>query len=154
MSINRFLEISRWLGIALGIFFAFYLTKNVQQQFIIFSIFAVISICGLTFIEAFFFSKESSLISGYGEGGAYQLQSGLHFLALTLAIIVAFLLGWGFFAYLGVYIVLLFFLTLSAINHLINGLKEKIILNTFLRPILTILLWVISLYFLLPALGI
>jgi hypothetical protein len=139
--------------VAIAIFLAFYLGSNAQSQFNIFAILTVVFIAGFTAIEGLFFSKSASEVSGYGEGGAYQRQSTLHFLALTVTMIVAFLLGWGFFAYLGLFIFLMIFLTLSAANHLYSGLKDKFVLNSLLRPVLTILLWIIGIYFILPALN-
>jgi hypothetical protein len=152
--INRYLEIFRWLGVAIGIFLAFYWGNNALTQFNIFAIFSVIFIAGFTAIEGMFFSESAGEVSGYGEGGAYQRQSALYSLALTITMIVAVLLGWGFHAYLGLLIFLMIFLTLSSINHLYTGMKDKIVVNSILRPILTILLWIITLYFLLPALHI
>lgn len=151
--INRILEIIRWFGIALGIFLAFLLGTTPMQQFNIFAIISMIFITGLTAVEGLFFGKTASEVSGYGEGGAYQRQSALHFLALFLAIIIAVILNWGFFAYLGIYTVLLIFLTFSAINHLLTGIKEKFVMNTLLRPLLVVLIWIITLYLLLPALA-
>jgi hypothetical protein len=151
--INRFLEIIRWSGVALGIFFAFYWDTNPQAQFSIFAIFTVIFLAGVTAIEGIFFSEGATLVSDYGDtGGGYRRQSRMHFLAITVVMLIAWLMNWGFYSYLAIYMVLLVFFTFSAINHLYTGLKEKFVMNTLLRPIGTIFLWVITLYFLLPAL--
>jgi hypothetical protein len=151
---NRFLEIMRWVFVAIGIFFAFYWgNNNPQTQFSIFAIFSVIFLAGFTAIEGIFFSEGGAEVAGYGnDGGGYRRQSRMHFLALTVAMILAWLLNWGFFAYVGIYMVLLLFFTFSAINHFYTGLKEKFVMNTLLRPVLTIFLWIVTLYFLLPAL--
>jgi hypothetical protein len=146
------MEIIRWCGVALGIFLAFFIGNSAQEYFMIFALFTVMFIAGITFIESFFFGEEGSKISGYGVGSGYQRQSGLHFFAIAVTMLVALGLGWGFYSFLGIYMVLLIFLTMSSLNHLYTGLKEKMVMNTFLRPILTILLWVISLYFIWPAL--
>lgn len=152
--INRFLEILRWLGVVLGIFFAFLWGTGSVQQFNIFALFSVIFIAGLTAVEGLFFTKSASEVSGYGEGGAYHRQSTLHFMALTVCMIIVLLLNWGFFAYTAIYMVLLIFLTFSAINHLYTGIMEKFVLNTLLRPLLTVFIWLITLYFLLPAINV
>ncbi|HMK53831.1 MAG TPA: hypothetical protein VK444_03535 [Methanobacteriaceae archaeon] len=152
--INRFLEILRWTGVAIAIFFGFYLGTNPQSQFSIFAIITVLFVGGITTLEIFTLAKSGSDVSGYGKGGAYQRQSGVHFLAITLTMILAWFMGWGFYAYASIFMVLLIFLTLSAVNHLYSGLKEKFVLNTILRPLLTLFLWIISLYFLLPALAV
>ncbi|EKQ52505.1 MAG: hypothetical protein B655_1876 [Methanobacterium sp. Maddingley MBC34] len=152
--INRFLEIFRWVGVAIGIFFAFYWGANPQSQFNIFAVFTVVFIAGFTAIEGLFFSESASEVSGYSGGGAYQRQSSLQFLALTVTMILSLILGWGFYAYLSLLIFMLIFLTVSSLNHLYNGFKEGFVLNSFLRPILTLFLWAITLFFILPALNI
>ena len=151
---NRFLEIMRWVFVAIGIFFAFYWgNNNPQTQFSIFAIFTVIFLAGFTAIEGIFFSEGGAEVAGYGgDGGGWRRQSRMHFLALTVTMILAWLLNWGFFAYVGIYMVFLLFFTFSAINHFYTGLKEKFVMNTLLRPVLTIFLWIVTLYFLLPAL--
>ena len=151
--INRFLEIFRWVGVAIGIFFAFYWGTNPQSQFNIFAIFSVVFITGFTAIEGLFFSESASEVSGYAGGGAYQRQSTLHFLALAVTMILSLIFGWGFYAYLSLLMFMLIFLTLSSINHLYNGFKDGFVINSFLRPILTLFIWIISLYFILPALN-
>ena len=151
--INRFLEILRWVGVFLGIFFAFLWGSGPLQQFNIFAIFAVVFVAGLTGIEGLFFGKSAVEVSGYDQGSAYQRQSAFNNLALAITAVLALLLGWGFYAYVGLLMVLLIFLTFSAINHFYTGIKEKFVPNTLLRPLLVILLWIISLYFLLSALG-
>jgi fatty acid desaturase len=150
--INRFLEVIRWAGVALGIFFAFYWGNNPQSQFSIFAIFTVIFLYGFTAIEGLFFSEGAKEVTGYGEGGGYARQSRINFISVALAMILAWLLGWGFYAYLALFIAALIFFTFSAINHFYTGLKEKFVPNTLLRPLLVIFLWAVSLYFLLPAL--
>jgi len=152
--INRFLEICRWIGVAIGIFFAFYWSTNPQSQFNIFAVFTVVFIAGLTAIEGLFFSESASEVSGYSGGSAYQRQSSLHFLALAVTMILSLILGWGFYAYLSLLMFMLIFLTLSSLNHLYIGLKEEFVINSFLRPILTLFLWAISLFFILTALNI
>jgi hypothetical protein len=150
--INRFLEILRWCGVAVGIFLAFLLGTGPVQQFNIFAIISVIFVAGLTAVEGLFFGKSAAEVSGYGEGGVgYRRQSQMHFIALFLAIIISAIFSWGFFSYFGIYLVFILFLTLSAINHFYTGIKEKFVVNTLLRPLLVVLIWVITLYFLLPA---
>ncbi|PKL67538.1 MAG: hypothetical protein CVV28_04465 [Methanobacteriales archaeon HGW-Methanobacteriales-1] len=152
--INRFLEIMRWAGVALGIFFAFYLgNNNPQSQFSIFAILSTVFLAGFTAIEGMFFREGGGKVAGYGDQGeAWRRQSRMHFLAITVTMIFAWILNWGFYAYLGIYMVLLVFFTFSSVNHFYTGLKEKFVINTILRPILTILLWVMTIYLLLPAL--
>jgi hypothetical protein len=151
--INRFLEVMRWAGVALGIFFAFFWGNSPQSQFSIFSIFTVIFLAGFTAIEGLFFREGGAEVAGYGDQGAgWRRQSRMHFLAITLVMFFAWVLNWGFMAYLAIYMVLLVFFTFSAINHFYTGLKEKFVINTLLRPVITVFLWGITLYFLLPAL--
>ncbi len=143
----------RWAGVALGIFFAFYSGTNPQSQFSIFAFFTVIFLAGFTAIEGIFFGESAAQVSGYGDSGSgYRRQSRMHFLAIAVVMLFAWWLNWGFNAYLAIYMVLLVFLTFSAVNHFYTGIKEKFVANTLLRPLGTIFLWVVTLYFLLPAL--
>ena len=62
---NRFLEIMRWVFVAIGIFFAFYWgNNNPQTQFSIFAIFTVIFLAGFTAIEGIFFSEGGAEVAG------------------------------------------------------------------------------------------
>jgi hypothetical protein len=143
----------RWAGVALGIFFAFYWDTNPQLQFSIFAFFTVIFLAGVTAIEGIFFKEGAAQVSGYGDTGeGYRRQSRMHFLAITVVMLIAWFMNWGFYSYMAIYLVLLVFFTFSAVNHLYTGLKGKFVMNTLLRPLGTIFLWIITLYFLLPAL--
>jgi hypothetical protein len=143
----------RWAGVALGIFFAFYWDTNPQLQFSIFAFFTVIFLAGVTAIEGILFKEGAAQVSGYGDTGeGYRRQSRMHFLAITVVMLIAWFMNWGFYSYMAIYLVLLVFFTFSAVNHLYTGLKEKFVMNTLLRPLGTIFLWIITLYFLLPAL--
>jgi hypothetical protein len=153
IKINRLLEIIRWTGVAFGIFLSFYLSNNPQIQFSIFAIVTVIFLAGFTVIEGVFFGEGAEVVSGYGgQGEGYRRQSRMHLMAITLVMIIAWILNWGFYSYVAIYMVLLVFFTLSAINHLYTGIKEKFVLNTILRPLATIFLWIMTIYLLLPAL--
>ena len=135
------LEISRWVGFGIGIFFAELPGQDPAQAFSIFSIWTVLSIAGLTGLESVFLGEASSRLSGYGKGGAYQRQSGFNNLALALAMLLAYSLGWGIYAKVALLTTLLIFLTLSACNHAYSALKENNKkLKNFLRPIMTIFL--------------
>lgn len=152
-SMNRLIEILRWAGVALGIFFAFYWGSDPQSQFSIFAFFTVIFLAGFTAIEGLFFGEGAAQVTGYGDqGSGYRRQSRMHFLAITVVMFFAWLLNWGFYAYMAIYMVLLVFFTFSAVNHFYTGLKEKFVMNTLLRPLVTVMLWMITIYFLLPLL--
>jgi hypothetical protein len=141
IKICRLLEILRWTGVGAGIFFAFTFGKDPAQLFNILSLFVVISIAGFTGIESVFLGEASSQLSGYGEGGAYQRQSGFNNLAAAIAMILSFSLGWGLYAYAAVASVVLIFLSLSACNHAYSAIKEKNRnLKNMLRPLMTVLL--------------
>jgi hypothetical protein len=139
-----------WCGF--GNIFCILLGHKSTTQFSIFAIFTVVFLAGVTAIEGIFFTEGATLVSGYGDNGGYRRQSRMYFLAINVVMLIAWLMNWGFYSYLAIYMVLLVFFTFSAINHLYTGLKEKFVMNTLLRPIRTIFLWVITLYFLLPAL--
>ncbi|MCB2194171.1 MAG: hypothetical protein KQI62_21530 [Deltaproteobacteria bacterium] len=141
MSINSLLEYGRWIGAGVGIFWANYLGGSPQEQFSIITAWTVLSIAGLTGMESLVFSESASKVSGYGTGGAYQRQSGLNNLALALACIVSYALGWGTMAQAALMSVLLIFLILSAANHFYSAFKEgNRNRRNLLRPLLTAML--------------
>lgn len=137
----------------MGIFFAFFWGSNPVEQFSILTAFVVITMPGLTGIESIFFSKDAAKQSGYGDGRAYQRQSGANNLALAITASIIFIFGWGFYAQLSVMSVLIIFLALSGLNHAYSAFAEG---NTskknISRPTMTLVLILILLYFVYSAL--
>lgn len=154
MKVNDVLEYARWTGAGVGIFWANYVGGSPTEQFGIITIWTVLAVAGLSGIESLFFGKAASRISGYGTGGAYQRQSGLNNLALALACILAYALGWGTMAQAALMSVLLIFLILSASNHAYSAFKEgNRNRRNLLRPVLTALLVVVILPYMIAALS-
>jgi hypothetical protein len=149
-NVNKFLELMRWFGLPLGIFFAFFWGNNPAEQFNIFAVFAVVFIAGLTGIESLFFEKEASKLSGHGESKIYQRQSGINNIALAITAPIVYMFGWGLYAEAALVTVLIISLSLYSLNHLYTGMKEYN--NTskgFMGSILTLILFVIVVCFLL-----
>ena len=150
VNVNKFLELMRWAGVPLGIFFAFLWGNSPVEQFNIFAVFVVVSIAGLTGIESLFFAKTASKLSGYAENRAYQRQSGINNLALAITAIFAYLVGWGLYAEAALVTALLIFLSLSSVNHVYAGIEEHNKSSRgFMRPVLIIILLVLVLCFML-----
>ena len=152
IKICRTIEVLRWMGVSLGVFFALSISDPVLR-FQIVSVWSIVSVSGLTGIESLFFAKAASEISGYGSGSAYQRQSGFNNIALAGAALVAWWFDWGVYAFAALATVFLIFFTLSAGNHFYSAFVEKNPkFNSFLRPALTFLLWFAILPFMLAAL--
>ncbi len=137
MAMTKIIEIVRWVAAALGFYWGYSLADPVQG-FKVMSLVVVLSIAGLTGLESLFFSKSAAEKSGFGAGGAYQRQSGFNNLAVAIAMLLVWLLGWGIKAMAAVTLVLLTFLVLSAANHAYSAIKEgnRSVIN-MLRPVLT-----------------
>lgn len=154
MKVNDVLEYARWAGAGVGIFWANYVGGSPAEQFGIITIWTVPAVAGLSGIESLFFGQAASRISGYGRGGAYQRQSGLNNLALALACVLAYALGWGTMAQAALMSVLLIFLILSASNHAYSAFREgNRNLRNLLRPVLTALLVAVLLPYMIAALS-
>ncbi len=153
-NVNNYLEIIRWASVPVGIFFAFLWGSNPVEQFSILTAFTVITIAGLTGIESIFFSQTASEQSGYGDGTAYQRQSGANNIALAITASLVYIFGWGFYAQLTVMSVLIIFLALSGTNHTYSAIKEG---NTskknLYRPLMTIILLIVLLFFIFNAIN-
>ena len=151
--INRSLEIIRWAGVALGIFFAFYWGNSPQSQFSIFAIFSVIFLAGITAIESMFFGEGGAEVSGYGEDGAgYRRQSRMHFLALTVVMFFAWILELGVHGICGNLHGFTRILNIQFNKSLIHWTEGKICHEYTFKTYFNHFSWIITLYFLLPAL--
>jgi hypothetical protein len=155
MSLNSILEIARWSAVGLGVFLANYLGGSPAAQFSMVCFWSVVPIAGLTGVESVFLAQKASEQSGYGGGGlAYQRQSGFNNLALAIACLLVYALGWGLMAKAALMSVLLIFLVLSAANHAYSAIKEKNLRpKNLLRPVLTAFLLAVTLPYLIAALA-
>jgi len=149
------LEYARWAGVGVGIFWANYAGSSPAEQFSIITAWTVLAVAGLSGVESLFFGKSASKISGYGGGGGgYQRQSGINNLALALACVLAYALGWGTMAQAALMSTLLIFLIISAANHAYSAFREgNRNLRNLLRPVLTALLVAMVLPYMIAALS-
>lgn len=142
--ICNLMEIGRYILVFVGFYLA-NTTNNPETQLITISSFCVIGIAGLTGIEGFFFGKYSSEIVGYQANSRYQKQSALNNISLATSSLIGVIGGFGVMYHLALLFVLLIFLFLSAANHMVDifvaGNKN---MRNFLRPIITLLLIVVS----------
>lgn len=147
-------EILRYVLIFLGIFIAQSIPNStVDVRFAIVTLFFVLGISGLTGIEGAFLSRYSSTQSGYQDGGRYQKQSGLNNLSVAITAIIAYIFHWGTQAELVLMTVMMIFILLSGFNHYLSAVKDgnKSIKNLS-RPIGSIVLLIVVLYYMVPVL--
>jgi hypothetical protein len=137
MALTMIVEIARWVLVAVGIYWG-YSIANPVLGFKMMSLVVVLSIAGLTGLESLFLADSAAEKSGFGKGSPYQRQSGFNNLAIAIAMVLVWILGWGVKAMAGVTFVLLAFLVLSAANHAYSAIKEgnRSPIN-LLRPVLT-----------------
>ena len=137
MALTMIVEIVRWVAAAAGFYWGYSLADPVAG-FKVMSLVVVLSIGGLTGLESLFMADSAAEKSGFGKASPYQRQSGFNNLALAIAMILVWLLGWGVKAMAAVMFVLLAFLVLSAANHAYSAIKEgnRSPVN-LLRPVLT-----------------
>jgi len=144
------LEITRWVCVFVGFQWALNMTGTPINKFSVLCLWVVVPLTGFTGMESVFFGRVASKQTGYGEGGAYQRQSGLNNIAIAVTTILIYVLEWGIYAKIAVMTVTLVFLTLSAINHIISGVFEgnTKLKNVLVRPVGIILLLSLTLPFL------
>ena len=117
MNISLFLEIARLAGAFTGFWLAFNHTSDPKLAFRYLSVWVVTSIAGMAAIESLLFPGRAAAASGYADPGHYQRQSGLNNLAVAIMSLVVYYLHWGTEAEAAICLVLLIFLSLSALNH-------------------------------------
>jgi len=141
MTVNRAIETIRIAGVALGFVLASTSSAGPLWRFHVLQLWVTLSIAGLTGIESLLFGVEAARLSGYGDPGGYQRQSGLNTLAIAVVCIWVWVVGWGFYAELSVFLVLLVFLTMSAINHVYSAwIAGNRRFNSYMRPIMLLAL--------------
>ena len=117
MKISLLLEIARFAGAFTGFWLAFNNASDPKLAFHYLSVWIVASIAGIAAVESLFFPKQAAAASGYADPGPYQRQSGLNNLAVAIMSMVVYCLHWGTEAEAAICLVLLIFLSLSALNH-------------------------------------
>jgi hypothetical protein len=153
VNVNRILEFLKWIGLFLGVFFAFLWGGSPLEQFNIFAVFVLVSVAGLTGIELIFFGKNPSKLSVTPESvtpeeRAYNRQSGLYNFALAVTALFAYLAGWSFYAEAALLAVLVLFLLFSAVNHAYAMVKEgKNSTEEYSKAVLAVILILVSFCF-------
>lgn len=139
--ICRFLELLQLVGVAVGIFFAFWFSGNPEYQFSILTITVILSLAGLSGIEGLFFGETAAELSGYSGGGGYQRKSALNDLALAIATLLVYAVGWDIYAKVTLMSIMLIFLILSAVNnsYIVMNKEEPKLIN-HVQPVVTLLL--------------
>ena len=117
MKISQVLEIARFAGVFTGFWLAFKNFSNPTLAFHYLSMWVVVSVAGIAAVESLCFSKQAAAASGYADPGPYQRQSGLNNLAVAIMSLVVYYLHWSTEAEAAICLVLLIFLSLSALNH-------------------------------------
>jgi hypothetical protein len=135
------MEWIRPVGIALAIFFAYYLGDDNASRFHILGPWVVMVMSGTVAFESLVLGRAASEKIGYGANRAYQIQSGLGNAAMALTALLVFLLGWDRFADATAVTAMLLFFTLSAGNHLATAIIHgNMKLVNLLRPVMALVL--------------
>jgi uncharacterized membrane protein required for colicin V production len=135
------MEWFRPAGIALAVFFAYYLGRDAVSQFHIMGPFIVMLMCGTVAFESLILGEAASEKIGYAPNRAYQIQSGLANAAIALTALLVYVLDWGKYADATIVAVMLIFFLLSAANHLITAIKDGNMKPVnLMRPVLALLL--------------
>jgi len=135
------LEWIRPAGIGLVYFLAEYLRTDPISKFHLLGPIVVVITSGSVAFESLVLGEASSEKIGYRSDRPYQTQSGLSNLATALTALLVFVLDWGRYADATVVIVMLLFLTLSAVNHAVTAIRDR---NwkpaNLMRPLMSLLL--------------
>ncbi|MDI6742566.1 MAG: hypothetical protein QMD11_07465 [Smithella sp.] len=133
-----------WLrpaGIALAVFFAYYLGHDAVSQFHIMGPFIVMLMCGTVAFESLILGEAASEKIGYAPNRAYQIQSGLANAAIALTALLVYFLDWGKYADATIVTVMLIFFTFSAANHLATAIRDGNMKPVnLMRPVLALML--------------
>ncbi|MFH1728664.1 MAG: DUF6790 family protein [Pseudomonadota bacterium] len=136
---TKYIEYFRFFIIFLAIFISNYLAAHPVEAFHYMAILIIIGFSGTIAFEGLILGEFASAKIGYTPSRAYQVQSALYSLAITIAAIISFVLNWGLFADLTIITVLSSFLVLSSTNHAYTAIKDKNYkITNILRPIMTL----------------
>lgn len=93
--LSKLLEWIRPAGVFLVYFMASYLGTDAISKFHILGPFMVMLMSGTVAFESLIIGEAASEKIGYKPNRAYQVQSGLNYLAMALTALLVFLLDWG-----------------------------------------------------------
>lgn len=135
------MEWFRPAGIALAVFFAYYLGRDAVSQFHIMGPFIVMLMCGTVAFESLILGEAASEKIGYAPNRAYQIQSGLANAAIASTALLVYVLNWGRYADATIVTVMLIFFTFSAANHLATAIRDGNMKPVnLMRPVLALML--------------
>jgi hypothetical protein len=135
------MECLRPAGIVLGYFFADYFGDDAISKFHILGPVVVIVMSGTVAFEAFVLGEAASEKIGYKSDRAYQIQSGLNHVALSVTALLVFFVAWGRYADATIVTAMLLFFVFSSVNHAATAIREHNLKPVnLMRPILTLIL--------------
>ena len=139
--LGTLIEVMRIVLIVVGVNFGYWPWVDPVLRLKIMIAILILSLNGTVAFGLLVLGDSAAERIGYQTDRAFQRQSGLNNLAMVIALIVVFVLGWDVFAYLALATACLVFFFLSSLNHTWSWLKEgnKKFVNA-MRPILTLLL--------------
>lgn len=135
------LEWIRPAGICLVYFLAEYFGTDAASKFHILGPLIVVLMAGTVSFESLILGEVASEKIGYKPNRAYQVQSGLNYLAMAVTALIVFVLNWGRFADATIVTAMLVCFTFSAANHTATGIREHNFKPVnLMRPLMTLLL--------------
>ncbi len=134
--IVKLFEISRIAAVSIGFFLAYYYGGSAEHILHILLPWLVVPIMGFSAVEGLFFGKTSAKAKGYGANSAYQMQTALFFLSISIMSVWLYFVDWGEWADVTLLFTFLLSLTLSAINHTYQAVAHgNYTWNNLIRPI-------------------
>lgn len=134
--IAKLFEITRVAAVSIGFFLAYYFGGSAEHIIHILLPWLVIPIMGFSAIEGLFFGKTSAKAKGYGANSAYQMQTALFFLSISIMSAWLYFSDWGVWADITLLFTFLLSLTLSALNHTFQAIaNHNYTWNNLIRPI-------------------
>lgn len=145
--IIKILEFARLAGVLAGYFIAYFAFDTPEETLKTLTIWAIVSIAGLSGIEGLFFGKQAAKAKGFEQGSNYQKQTAFAFLAMAIVAIIVVMANWGVMAYLTISFMFLLFLFMSTINHAYQAIANKnYTWNNIIRPFQTLFLIAVYIY--------
>ncbi len=139
--LSKLLEWIRPAGVFFVYFMASYLGTDAISKFHILGPFMVMLMSGTVAFESLIIGEAASEKIGYKPNRAYQVQSGLNYLAMALTALLVFLLDWGRYADATITTAMLVCFSLSATNHVATAIREHNFKPVnVMRPVMTLLL--------------
>ncbi len=133
--IVKIFEISRFVAVGIGFFLAYYYGGSGEHIIHLLLPWLVVPIMGFSAVEGLFFGKDSAKAKGYGANSAYQIQTALFFLSISLMSVWLYIVDWGVWADVTLLFTFLLSMTLSAANHTYQAVAHhNLTWNNLIRP--------------------